>query len=588
MINVVVVSHRGAPVGQPLQAQFGPAGGTIGRAPTNTLVLDDPDRTVSRVHAQVECRGGQFFILDRGSNPLQHNGHPVGAGREVALAAGDRLVVGGFELSVQGVGGGVAAPSPAPATARAAHPSDDDPFADLLAGLGTPAPPAAAPAPKAAAPTPKVATDPFQFPDPMAHPAAAASPSDDPFADLLGSGASPPPTGSANQDLSGLGLLPGAASNIDELFGGFGGSGPGSDPFGDNSPLGAPLVQPNLSSGADPLASLQATPKPIAAPRSDHLPIGQFGYTPPKGVVPPGGASGGGSLMDDLGANPTVPTPLFGDLIDEPATSPSGRKLPAADADDDPFANLIPGPPPAAPASRPVAPSRVAPVAPPMAATPRAAPAPVAAAAAAAVSSAARESDDVLFAAFLRGVNSNHQMPTALTPELMERIGALLRTAAEGTLQLLHARQEVKRGVQAELTMIAAQANNPLKFSPSAEVALAHLLGAGVRGFMSPEEAMRDAYDDLRAHEFGVMVGMRAALAHVLARFTPAELEKKIVSKSAFDAFFSNRKAKLWDEFVSLYDGIAAEAEDDFHSLFGRAFVQAYDEQMARLKAGRR
>ena len=60
---------------------------------------------------------------------------------------------------------------------------------------------------------------------------------------------------------------------------------------------------------------------------------------------------------------------------------------------------------------------------------------------------------------------------------------------------------------------IAAQANNPLKFSPSVEVALDHLLGTGVmRGFMGPTEAMRDAYTDLRAHEFGVMVGMRAAL----------------------------------------------------------------------------
>jgi FHA domain-containing protein len=169
----------------------------------------------------------------------------------------------------------------------------------------------------------------------------------------------------------------------------------------------------------------------------------------------------------------------------------------------------------------------------------------------------------------------------------MERIGVLLRTSAEGTLHLLHARQEVKKGVHAEVTMIAAQANNPLKFSPTVEVALAHLLGPGMRGFMGAEEAMRDAYQDLRAHEFGVMVGMRAALAHVLSRFTPEELEKKITSKSALDSLFAaNRKAKLWDQFVALYGSIASEAEDDFHSLFGKAFVQAYEEQMQRLKSG--
>jgi len=71
--------------------------------------------------------------------------------------------------------------------------------------------------------------------------------------------------------------------------------------------------------------------------------------------------------------------------------------------------------------------------------------------------------------------------------------------------------------------------------------------------------------------------------------FTPDELEKKIAAKSALDALFSsNRKAKLWDQFVALYAGIAAEAEDDFHSLFGKAFLSAYQEQMDRLKgAGR-
>ncbi|RIX73854.1 type VI secretion system-associated FHA domain protein TagH, partial [Acidovorax cavernicola] len=195
-------------------------------------------------------------------------------------------------------------------------------------------------------------------------------------------------------------------------------------------------------------------------------------------------------------------------------------------------------------------------------------------------------SDDELLAAFLRGLASTHQPPEMLTPGLMERIGSMLRSATEGTLQLLLTRQEFKREVRAEVTMIAAQANNPLKFSPTVEVALAHLLGPGVRGFMPPEAAMRDAFDDLRAHQFGVMVGMRAALAHVIGRFEPAELEKKISAKTALDALFAaNRKAKLWDQFVALYGGIASEAEDDFHSLFGKAFLAAYEEQMARLKS---
>src|SRR5690349_2398720 len=101
MIHIAVITRQGAPAGQPIAADFGPNGGTIGRADTNTLVLDDPDRTVSRVHAQVLCRDGQYFVIDRGSNPMQCNGVSLGSGKEAPLADGARLIVGSFELSVR-------------------------------------------------------------------------------------------------------------------------------------------------------------------------------------------------------------------------------------------------------------------------------------------------------------------------------------------------------------------------------------------------------------------------------------------------------------------------------------------------------
>ncbi|MFS2054897.1 FHA domain-containing protein, partial [Variovorax sp. CT11-76] len=101
MIQITVVTRQGVPAGPSLSADFGPNGGTIGRADTNTLVLDDPDRTVSRVHAQVLCRDGRYFVIDRGSNPMQCNGVSLGAGKEAALADGARLVVGSFELVVR-------------------------------------------------------------------------------------------------------------------------------------------------------------------------------------------------------------------------------------------------------------------------------------------------------------------------------------------------------------------------------------------------------------------------------------------------------------------------------------------------------
>ncbi|MBJ2158881.1 type VI secretion system-associated FHA domain protein TagH [Variovorax sp. IB41] len=564
MIHIAVITRQGAPAGQPIAADFGPNGGTIGRADTNTLVLDDPDRTVSRVHAQVLCRDGQYFVIDRGSNPMQCNGVSLGSGKEAPLTDGARLVVGSFELSVR-MTAAAAPPSlaipntimSAPAGAAAAASTSDDPFADLLAGLGSPPAPAPASSGAARAPAPASAES-LLFPDPMETGSRNAQAAQvDPFANLLGPTPSSAPSAGmgALDDFSDLGAPPahGKASGIDELFGGMGGGGGiGGDPLA-LSPLADPLLQPNTASSADPLAALQSAAPPTPTPRSDHLPIDQFGFTPPKAVTPPPPPP---PAPAPVAAAPAEVLPQFDDITGQPIRI-SGPELGSR-----PLESLPPLPPPPAP-----------PPAPPVqrAAAPRA---------------ERTASDDELLAAFLRGLASTHQPPEMLTPGLMERIGSMLRSATEGTLQLLLTRQEFKREVRAEVTMIAAQANNPLKFSPTVEVALAHLLGPGVRGFMPPEAAMRDAFNDLRAHQFGVMVGMRAALAHVIGRFEPEELEKKISAKSALDAIFAaNRKAKLWDQFVALYGGIASEAEDDFHNLFGKAFLQAYEEQMARLKS---
>jgi type VI secretion system FHA domain protein len=102
---------------------------------------------------------------------------------------------------------------------------------------------------------------------------------------------------------------------------------------------------------------------------------------------------------------------------------------------------------------------------------------------------------------------------------------------------------------------------------------------------MPPARAMRDAYDDLRAHQFGFVAGMRAALEGVLKRFDPAVLEGKLTQKSVLSTLLpSSRKAKMWDVFTDMYSHISAEASDDFHELFGKEFLRAYEEHIDQLQ----
>ena len=45
-----------------------------------------------------------------------------------------------------------------------------------------------------------------------------------------------------------------------------------------------------------------------------------------------------------------------------------------------------------------------------------------------------------------------------------------------------------------------------------------------------------------------------------------------------------NRKAKLWDLYVQHHGAIREEAREDFHTLFGKAFLVAYEQQIAQLR----
>ena len=97
--------------------------------------------------------------------------------------------------------------------------------------------------------------------------------------------------------------------------------------------------------------------------------------------------------------------------------------------------------------------------------------------------------------------------------------------------------------------------------------------------------AMRDAFDDLRAHQIGVLAGMRAALEGLLARFDPAELEATLAPRSGLANLIpASRKSRLWESFEALYSQLSREAEDEFHQLFGEAFVHAYETHIAQLQ----
>lgn len=101
-LTLTVTQHGRSPAARQRSAGFGHEGGTIGRATDNDLVLEDPERYVSSRHAQIRYRDDRYYLVDTSTNGTYVNGasEPAPNGKEVALADGDVLLVGDYQLTV--------------------------------------------------------------------------------------------------------------------------------------------------------------------------------------------------------------------------------------------------------------------------------------------------------------------------------------------------------------------------------------------------------------------------------------------------------------------------------------------------------
>src|SRR4029450_10009522 len=131
MLTIRAVSFKGRPPARGLAARFEEGGGTIGRGETNTLVLPDPERFISRTHATISFQAGGFLITDtRTKNPVVVNGRALGSGSQARLGDGDQIKIGDYVLQIAVTAS--SAPQIGPLSGLPASSSALDPFADLL------------------------------------------------------------------------------------------------------------------------------------------------------------------------------------------------------------------------------------------------------------------------------------------------------------------------------------------------------------------------------------------------------------------------------------------------------------------------
>lgn len=581
ILTLLAVSLNERPLSQPITARFDGSGGTIGRADHNTMALPDPERHISRLQAEIVPRGDGFLIRNVGSaNPIIIAGRPLAQGESTALAHADTVRIGGYLLQVDChpqsdpqaeiprspplravAAAPVAWPTPAPATPpRTAAPAPGvNPFADLLGGAGT----SPGPSPSAGPSTGLSAGNPFADllqPSPPPSAPAARPAADDPFGNLM-----PPPSGIGPRS-SALASAPPPTPRLPDDF----------DPF---APPPAPAALP--AAAVDPFADLGSGAAAASIDQLYNLGPGAA-QDPLAGFMasttsPPPARPGGAGL-------PTDPLLLFGSPgaasappVPQP---PQPDQLPAVNA-----AYQPPRPQPPAPAGWvPPTPPPPSPRPSPPPLTP--APPPAATAAAAVPAALAASADaNALWAAFCQGAGVALPLPADGGPATMHAVGRILHSAVAGTLQLMAVRASTRHELRAAVTIIQPRNNNPLKFSPDARAGIEQLVQPAARGFLDGPAAMEDAMHDLVGHSIGTVAGMRAAIEGMLDRFDPAALESKLTSHSMFDSLLpGSRRARLWELYLEHHRAIREEAQEDFHTLFGKAFVAAYEQQIDRLR----
>lgn len=187
-------------------------------------------------------------------------------------------------------------------------------------------------------------------------------------------------------------------------------------------------------------------------------------------------------------------------------------------------------------------------------------------------------------AAFARGLGI--AMPENLTSEDWERIGSTLRQLADAMNQLMRDRAALKGELRAlNKTQLYLSENNPYKVGLSVDELLRHLLwGDSAEGaFMPADRAVREAIDDLRAHNLAIIAASRASVEGTVREFSPEQLRRHLATTRAARLVAIMEHGQLWRSYLDYYDLKSSQMADWLEALFEKHFVAAYSREADRL-----
>ena len=169
--------------------------------------------------------------------------------------------------------------------------------------------------------------------------------------------------------------------------------------------------------------------------------------------------------------------------------------------------------------------------------------------------------------------------------EAAQTLGAMLRAAVGGMMEVLRARERMKDELRVRGTTFKVANNNPLKFSANVDDAFHNLFVKRNPAYLDPASAFEDAFRDVRDHQAAFFSAMRLAFESMLSDLDPNRLQDEFDRQIKKGSILGvPAKLRYWDLYREKYSDFAKDAQGAFRSLFGDAFAKAYEEQLDRLQ----
>ncbi|MBN9454859.1 MAG: type VI secretion system-associated FHA domain protein TagH [Bosea sp.] len=180
---------------------------------------------------------------------------------------------------------------------------------------------------------------------------------------------------------------------------------------------------------------------------------------------------------------------------------------------------------------------------------------------------------------FAKGAGVSPQALATQDPgAFAEQLGGLMRLIAEELKGLLAARAETKRIARStSQTMIQAQDNNPLKFSPTVDDALQLIFGQPRSGYLDAKRAFDESFRDLKAHQIKTYSAMQHALKMLVEDLDPQAINEATAQDGGLGGLIGSRKAKMWETYVARWDAKTAPYENGLVDAFMIYFAECYD-----------